>query len=348
MDMRVGRRGHAVAAGVVLLTMIGAGCSLMGLDSGGGDGGACHAEQCDNGLDDDCNGLTDCADPACQAAGFSCLSAPVPAGATLVAYNPTARPACPASYGQAELVIGNIDGGATCDCTCAGTEAVCTAIASYHAYVDGCGKDGGLVTSSGITATSACKLGDPAAPPGAGYDLYNPLTPEAGQGTCGATPVSLPAPGADEGEICPAPLASDGGCHGEVCRLAPGAGFRTCVLFPTGLASCPASGFSQQVLVSSGRPGYVDTRSCVGCQCGTSLACSSLDHLALFEGNDSCRGDADVVIGPTCGGSHKTAAQSYQSVFVSTGSAECEETQPGTLDGGVTLDTSRETLCCLP
>jgi hypothetical protein len=332
--------------------MVGAGCSLMGLDSGG-DGGACHAEVCDNGLDDDCNGLTDCADPACMAAGYSCLPTTVPAGAKLVAYNATARPGCPAGYGTATPVIGNVDGGTTCDCTCAGTDGVCTAMASYHAYADGCEKDSGI-TASGFTATTACRTGSGPSPANVSYDLFNASTPEAGQGVCSATPVALPGPGADLGEICLAPEASDGGCNGNACRLTADAGFRTCVLLSRGLASCPASGFSQQVVVSSGVPGYVDTRSCAGCQCGTTLGCEALDHLALFEGtssapNTTCRGNPDFVIDASCGASLKSGTvASYQSVFVTTGSAQCEETQPGAVDGGVTLDTNTETLCCLP
>src|SRR5580658_7572719 len=36
-------------------------------------------EDCANGMDDDCNGLADCADPACQSAGYACET-PAPTG----------------------------------------------------------------------------------------------------------------------------------------------------------------------------------------------------------------------------------------------------------------------------
>jgi hypothetical protein len=348
--MRVGRRGQAVAAVVVLSTVIGAGCSLMGLDTG--DGGTCApAELCGNGIDDDCNGLTDCADPICKAAGYACLPTELPAGSTLVAYYPsangTALPACPSMYGPAQTVLANVDGGTSCDCTCAGTDAVCSSIASYHAYADGCGKDSGI-TSSGFTATNVCQGGDPAGPAGGSYALYGVEPPTITQGVCSGTPVTLPGPGGDQGEICPAQSTSDGGCGGAECRLSPGVGFHTCALMPTTIAGCPASGFSQQVIVSTGNPGYVDTRSCVGCQCGTSLICNGLDHLALYESSQTCRGTPDDIIDAGCGGAHATAAKSWVGVFDASGSAACEQTQAGTIDGGVTLDMNTRALCCLP
>ena len=49
-------------------------------------------EKCTNGVDDDCNGLTDCADPACQTQGYAC-AAPAPGGWDFVAFDATRRPA---------------------------------------------------------------------------------------------------------------------------------------------------------------------------------------------------------------------------------------------------------------
>src|SRR5262245_45608356 len=48
------------------------------------DSGAAGREDCLNGVDDDGNGLVDCAYPACGAAGFACAPAP-PDGWSLVA-----------------------------------------------------------------------------------------------------------------------------------------------------------------------------------------------------------------------------------------------------------------------
>ncbi|MGH7297402.1 MAG: hypothetical protein ACRELB_20870, partial [Polyangiaceae bacterium] len=74
-------------------------------------------ESCSNGVDDDCNGLVDCADPACVSAGYACTPA-VPPGWTLVAYDRTARPSCPAGWGGSSPTVEGPDGGAACSCQC--------------------------------------------------------------------------------------------------------------------------------------------------------------------------------------------------------------------------------------
>src|SRR5690349_18294984 len=50
-------------------------------------------EDCDDGLDNDCNGKTDCADTACTAL-YQCIPTP-PVGWTLTAESDNTRPACP-------------------------------------------------------------------------------------------------------------------------------------------------------------------------------------------------------------------------------------------------------------
>src|SRR6185436_995373 len=67
------------------------GCrGLLGLDgldfdqSGGSEGpdaGPPPAEDCENGVDDDGDGLVDCADPDCAKLGYQCVAA-VPSGWT--------------------------------------------------------------------------------------------------------------------------------------------------------------------------------------------------------------------------------------------------------------------------
>ncbi len=99
-----------------------AGMHDTGVDTGGPD--ACDSvEICNNGIDDDCNGLVDCADPACTA-GWTCTAAPVPSGWSVVSYAQSSRPACPAGYGTpADVVEGPIGAPATCGCTCNVTTA---------------------------------------------------------------------------------------------------------------------------------------------------------------------------------------------------------------------------------
>ena len=78
-------------------------------------------EICDDGIDNDCNGLSDCADPRCSSAGWSCTSLPSGGGWTIGAFDQTARPTCPANFGTTgktaytSVCPGRPD---TCNCTC--------------------------------------------------------------------------------------------------------------------------------------------------------------------------------------------------------------------------------------
>ena len=77
------------------------------------------AEICDDGLDNDCNGLTDCEDPACG--GFACVT-PAPDTWQLVAFVAAAPPACPTGY-TAPTDLKVLSGSAmhTCPCSCVGS-----------------------------------------------------------------------------------------------------------------------------------------------------------------------------------------------------------------------------------
>jgi hypothetical protein len=76
------------------------------------------AENCFNGIDDDCNGLTDCADPACNAIA-ECV--PEPAGFALGVHVPMGT-ACPVGYATTGplLTQGLSAGGPCTGCSCSG------------------------------------------------------------------------------------------------------------------------------------------------------------------------------------------------------------------------------------
>jgi len=72
-------------------------------------------EICTDGIDNDCNGQIDCADPACGALGFACVPA-IPSGWTLVAFEPSTRTPCPPGYGAStsDVVVDPDLGPASC------------------------------------------------------------------------------------------------------------------------------------------------------------------------------------------------------------------------------------------
>jgi hypothetical protein len=114
--------------------------------------------------------------------------------------------------------------------------------------------------------------------------------------------------------------------------------------------ACPQFGFTQQVLASTGNPGYVDTRGCGSCACGTSLSCGAVGSITLWPSTNCTSGAADTVTSAGCEQYTKPAAliRSYTVSYSTSGSASCQPTGAATGTGGVALDSNVETICCAP
>ncbi len=362
------RMGRAVQHVLVAVGVALAGCSLDGLDTeygaDGGDGGTgdssvesasdapvtgdgCAAkENCTNGVDDNCNGLVDCADPACTQAGFGCTAATIPAGWSLVAYSANKRPVCPAGYGTESAIISNPTGAPdTCSCSCSGTPATCAGTATYQAFPNACTT--GAVGVNLAIGNGACQGVSTSVTAGDFYQLYYASTAVTQPGTCTGTGqiASAPAPTFTAGATCAAPPVLGGGCTSGVCAPPTGTTFAACISHAGGVA-CPTFGFTKQTLVSTGNPGWADKRTCGACPCGTSLSCSTVTSVALF-GSGNCSGGAVIGINTGCqqaGGS--AGIGSYQVAYDVTGNAMCGPTGSSAPGGSVTLDTNTETICC--
>jgi hypothetical protein len=291
-------------------------------------------EDCFDGIDDDCNGLTDCADPACQpvaecvpeAIGFT-YGAEVAAGG-----------ACPAQFGAATL---DLEQGLNESTTCTG----CTCTAS-------------------MTCTNVLTVGAPGACP--------PVTPVAtfDISSAACTPISLTTHNAHidtttahtscgtMGTPSPTPLAW--GAHTRLCSTSTvGAGCaagNVCVAKATkhcvatsGVIAC-AAGYTAE---GSGGPWYTgvtDTRSC-GSTCGCTTSGGSCQQSTVVL--DSA---------PDCGGgittdllaqNHDYCGQpaTYQSATVNMPRPQMGGDWPtcsasySAMTGSVTA-TGSETLCC--
>jgi hypothetical protein len=125
------------------------------------DGCVPHLEDCLNGLDDDCNGLIDCADPACMPVVECVENAPGLALGTTVA----ASASCPASYDASTATLGQgfVSSNKCEGCTCASNLSCQVTLSSVEA--SSC-QDGGVTQSYVVAPGPACSNNT-----GAGFNI---------------------------------------------------------------------------------------------------------------------------------------------------------------------------------
>ncbi|HVW26058.1 MAG TPA: hypothetical protein VHC69_11865 [Polyangiaceae bacterium] len=247
-------------------------------------------ENCLNGIDDDRDGLVDCADPDCTT-GYTCGS--VPAGwqgpFALWSGTPNAAPSCPAAYPTGLFLAHdklNVPSYACPDCACRpssdsvcntlhfwyDTSSNCSASAAWDVAVD---PDGACVPevlslySKSFNPLSASIDSAQLTPP----DQHSPALPPYAQGSCTPNQIapSFPNPtwGLDaEGCGLSQAATTGGGCSLGVCMPKPASPFgaKLCI-FKAGVTSCPSS-----YPVSPTSPQYYETwsdsRKCTSCTCG--------------------------------------------------------------------------------
>lgn len=355
----VSRRGiGAIAAAAVVLAGSLGGCvfSLEDVTAGddggadatasgdGGDGGvlsdgatddvfACTSsgpEDCTNGKDDDCNGMTDCDDPACSA--FQCV-APAPAGWSPVfvaASTPDAG--CPGSGTSAPIDVLRADASAACTCSCAPQGGACAGALTFYAANGGAcpataSTSGALATTcvdlaNALNGTSSLRIDQPAGPTSCAPSLGTPTAPAAGS-------VCTPASGGDPTGKC-----ANGS---NVCARKAPAPFARCVSAPADAGACPA-GYPNRFLAGDTAN---DGRTCAGCACATVPCVSKVD---VFS-HTACQMGVDYTQVPD-GGCQAIAGnvnmRSYQSTFGS----GCQITDAATMTGTLTF-TSPRVVCCL-
>jgi hypothetical protein len=307
---------------------------------------------CLDGIDNDCNGLTDCADPACTA-GYSCVPEPAGGFRGYALYAPTRASPCPASYSDQSDTFEDIAFvPASCSaCTCTGEGASCgTPTLTCTARAAGCSEDGG----TSVVLAPTCSAFDAGAPfgPATSCSLAAPVaTPGscvAGGGVAALAPVAF----AQLSRVCAITQGPGGGCDaGSVCVANAPAGFQGGCVFETtnGPATCPARLRSAHVTVPSDTS-YDDTRGCTSCSCTGPLgaACSAVASLFVDAG---CAGAPATSIpadgncyGTLFGSAESIASLALDAGVVSEGSCLASG---GQITGGVT-PTNQTIYCCQP
>jgi hypothetical protein len=322
-----------------------------------GDGCSHNVEDCTNGIDDNCNGLVDCADPECTGDGgdFSCTALPDVSGWTIVAYDSNGDQACPSYYSStgSTVVVSASASPDSCTCNCANT-APATCQGAWAWTTNGTSPSCGTAPSSGGNGidNGQCQNSngtDPLNPTYYFIGAPNNVHTQAGSCSASGAVTSKPAANVVHGETCALPQAGAGCSTGGVCAPKVTSGFSRCSVM-SGSATCP-TGFVQSAVYTTS----TDTRTCSGCACGTvDLACNVTGM--YFFSNTGCNGGNYTMTESCTDVSSSTLADyggnsnSFQAVVSNNGQAgTCSVTSNSTAQGSVGPDTSTTvTVCCEP
>jgi hypothetical protein len=312
-------------------------------------------EDCTNGIDDNCDGLADCADPLCQP-GFICAPA-FPTGwvEPVVVYDQTVTtgtapvaPSCAGTYGN-NVFDGHYSPNAppaTCTCQCGAAEGVQCSAPTIQGYFDTACTN--LCTGS-AQVTTACTLlcGDATI---TGIKLTQDSSPSGG--SCAAS-VSKRVSSWDlmtgwfgTARVCTTARTnySGGGCSaGQVCVEVPPSTFggKVC-LYQMGHQTCPASYSVPHTYYTGG----VDSRACGStstCSCDIPTGATCTSSVSLYS--NSCSATATPVT-TTCLGLSRFGGP-HASGTVSPSGGSCAASGTASPTGDVT-PTGESTVCCQP
>ncbi|HZU84709.1 MAG TPA: hypothetical protein VE987_17385 [Polyangiaceae bacterium] len=313
-------------------------------------------ENCTNGVDDDCNGLVDCADPACGA--YTC-AAPVPAGwsgpiAWWQGSSGATAPGCAAGFQQAFDANSGLSGAAaTCSCSCTASGQVCSVSGDFHPD-QSCGN---APCATVTPASSGACTAVPSNTCGSGGSFSVSGTPAPSGGTCSARVTSSvpPAVWAGAARACAyaGPADTGAGCApAERCVAAPGAGgygAKLCIYTTSATppSACPAGYASGAPIVVYS--GYTDTRGCGACACSgpSGGSCSGTIEIYGSGGCTGSNGSATYTLGTACqaySGLSPVPGSVKASYVVTGGSCSVQSQPPAT--GAVTA-TGPTTVCCM-
>jgi len=233
----------------------GAGEAEGGSSNGGSAGGSCAPtgeEDCFNGKDDDCDGQTDCADPACTPSS-TCV--PDAAGAELGTFLPMGS-TCPTGYSAVTLHRGLTVDPYCSGCTCAAGPAYCTtSIVGHGTYA--CPSFQTAGNSYNVFTTSCQPIS-----PGTSVHFYQVQSYTDCSGAASGVAKPSTATWAETRTFCKADRVGRGCKSGSSC--VPKSTTAACAR-KAGSASCSGAYSTSTGDAWSG--GVNDTRTCGACQC---------------------------------------------------------------------------------
>ena len=274
-------------------------------DSPSDDGCRSVQENCTNGIDDNCDGKIDCADPECVTAGFTCVTSysgwlgPViladQPGTAPGAGAPTCPAADPANPAAPDYGVRVIDGvgapnipAASCQCNCgAPADAGCPGPTIELFSDSDCG-----TSIAPPTTITGCTL-----PPKQGSAVSVRITAPGAQAAACTPGVAKSVPAwtwtTSQRACQPGSLhaGASGGCStGQYCVGPPPTSLFTAGLciYQTGNQSC--SGTPKYPHKHASYDGGVDTRDCDGstCSCNPGQVSCTLHDVMFDPSNDDC------------------------------------------------------------
>jgi hypothetical protein len=224
------------------------------------------AEDCFNGIDDDCNGFTDCADPACTS-GSECVPA---AGGAGFALGTTVgiTTSCPSLYSTKTDVHQGLSGQGGVDCTGCSCTATVSCSASLYVYANqtACTNDmntlsGGSLIGTVTNANAPAMCNAHTFTVGDTYRVGPYTTVSNACVASGASAKTTPMWTTDN-RFCQVDKIGAGCSPGYVC--VPKVTTPHCAL-ASGAQSCQP-GYTP---MGTWFTGFSDTRNCGSCGCGT-------------------------------------------------------------------------------
>lgn len=272
-------------------------------------------ESCSDGIDNDCNGFTDCEDPACG--GVACSP---PLGWSFVYLDLADTGKCPPNFGQMNR-IDFIDIAASQQCTCNCAPA-CTVARTFTGFTCNLGPQD-------VVLDAGCNTAPPV-----GANLRFTATPN---GACGPGTPRAESNGSDHTSMCRTSLM-DASCQAGQCTVGP---TPACVTDFTE-AACPP-GFPVRYLTTPNQRGLLDTRVCPACSCGPTGACAG--SMLLYSENQCASGALATPLNGNCTAGPDGGFFSYRANLTDNGCAPLDAGK--TIEGGLTFDNvAVAAVCC--
>lgn len=280
------------------------GSAGTGAGGSAGEGGSVpvEPENCQNGVDDDGNGQTDCEDAAC-APGYECVPE-VPAGFTLswvidLPYlDLTEPPTCPDGTTAEIDYVGPASATDCAPCDCAYTGYTCTGptvVCAY--YANDCNGNGQVVAWPKAGCQNFPNVSLIANWDGSCYIADAPKVDA--KGTCTGAPSAVMNPKWErQTYVCRSKTTNGKGCAGggacvpkQPTELAAAS---TCILSEDPMAACPAGWTTTEIATYDDG---ADDRACSSCECNAdSVKCTGGGATIYDDDNCVLGGETPVTL----------------------------------------------------